>query len=132
MTASEMRIRSATQQDLPAAMNVLDGADLAVSAGTVRRRIDDGRVLLAESGSGTVIGALVALPRPDGAHVEAIAVRPKRRGQGVGSDLVAAAGERWGRLTAAFDPTVSDFYRRMGFEVAARGERCFGERASGQ
>ncbi len=123
-----MNFGIATREDLPAVMNVLDGADLAVSAETVRRRIRGGTVLVAASDAGTVVGVLVALPRPKGVHVEAIAVRPGRRGQGIGSGLVVEAADRWGRLTAAFDPSKRDFYRQTGFEVTSTGDRCFGER----
>ena len=147
-----MNFRHATAEEIPAVMNVLDGADLAVSAETVRRRIRGGTVLVAVTEGetpvgvlvalpnsmqspgcrfdfpGRSVGVLVALPRPQGVHVEAIAVRPGRRGQGIGSDLVAEAADRWGRLTAAFDPSKRDFYRQTGFEVSPTGERCFGER----
>lgn len=109
-------------------MNVLDGADLAVSAETVRRRSRGGTVLVAATDADVVVGVLVALPRPTGVHVEAIAVRPGRRGQGIGSCLMGTASDRWGRLTAAFDPSKRDFYRKAGFEVTPTGERCFGER----
>lgn len=123
-----MNFRHATVEELPAVMNVLDGADLAVSAETARRRIRGGTVLVAATHADMVVGVLVALPRPEGVHVEAIAVRPGRRGQGIGSGLVAEAADRWGRLTAAFDPSKRDFYRQTGFEVTPTGERCFGER----
>lgn len=123
-----MKYRRATIEELPAVMNVLDGADLAVTSETVRRRIRGGTVLVGVTESATAVGVLVALPRPAGAHIEAIAVRPGRRGQGIGSALVAEAADRWGRLTAAFDPSKRDFYRQIGFEVRPNGERCFGER----
>lgn len=124
-----MTIRRARPEDLPAVMNVFDGADLAVAAETMGRRIETGRVLVKTSDSGTILGALLSLPRPQGAHVEAIAVRPGRRDQGIGSALVSAAARRWGRLTAEFDPDVCDFYRETGFDIRVAGERCFGERA---
>lgn len=120
-------VRTATLEDLPAVMNVLDGAALAVSAPTVRRRIETGHVLISVSESGTVLAAMVVIPRQTGVHVEAIAVRPGRRNQGIGSRLVAEAADRWERLTAAFDSGVSDFYEVLGFDVRPTGERCFGE-----
>jgi GNAT superfamily N-acetyltransferase len=123
-----MTIRTATAEELASVMNVLDGADLQVWADTVERRIHNDRALVKVSSTGTVLGVLLALPRPRGAHVEAIAVRPGRRDQGIGSALLADAADRWGRLTASFDPAVCDFYRETGFEVRVTGERCFGER----
>lgn len=127
-TTSERPVRMATDVDLVSVMNVLDGADLAVSKPTIERRIAADSVLVATSSNGTVLGSLVAIPRPRGVHVEAIAVRPGRRGQGIGSALLTEAGERWGRLTATFDPAVSDFYVQADFEVWSTGRRCFGER----
>lgn len=131
-----MRIRTADAEDIVAAMNVLDGANLEVSKETVRRRLESGHVLVA---SGTVVsGVLVADPEPDDVfvsddegevvHVEAIAVRRRRRGQGIGTRLLAAASARWGPISATFDPTVVDFYRSVGFEIRSVGERCYGVR----
>lgn len=127
-TTRERPVRMATAEDIVAVMNVLDGADLAVSKPTIERRIAADSVLVATSARDTVLGSLVAIPRPKGVHVEAIAVRPGRRGQGIGTALLTAAGERWGRLTATFDPAVSEFYLQAGFEVWSTGRRCFGER----
>ena len=121
-----MRVRSARPAELAAVMNVLDGADLEIAAATVDRGIDAERVLVAETG--TIVGALVAAPRSDGAHVEAIAVRPGRRGQGIGEALIDSAVDRWGRLTASFDPELAAFYEAVGFTNSPAGERCFGER----
>ena len=63
----------------------------------------------------------------DGAHVEAIAVRRRRKGRGIGSALVAGALARTGRLTATFDAEVLPFYESLGFEV----ERIDGRRFRG-
>jgi len=76
-------------------------------------------------------GALVARPTAGGAHVEAVAVRNARQGQGVGSALIRAAADRWGMLTAEFDPGVRPFYESLGFEIAAAGDgRLRGRRPS--
>lgn len=122
-----MTVREATTGDLPAVMNVLDGADLAMTADTVSRRIEANMVLVAGDRR-TPLGALVAIPRREGVHIEAIAVRRRRRDQGIGTSLVEAAADRWGRLTARFDPPVSDFYDSLSFDLEPRGERCWGER----
>ncbi|MFB6133487.1 MAG: GNAT family N-acetyltransferase [Halanaeroarchaeum sp.] len=122
-----MNVERARLADRPAIMNVLDGADLSIDADTVGRRIEADTVLVAGRHS-SPIGVLVAIPRPQGAHVEAIAVRRRRRNQGIGTALMEAAADRWGRLTAAFDPAVCDFYRSLAFDVERRGERCWGER----
>lgn len=123
-----MIVRRARTEDLPAVMNVLDGADLAVSPALVEEHLETDHVLVSESESGTVVGALVAVPRPSGAHVEGIAVRPRRRGQGVGSALLEAAAARWDRVTADFEPRLGEFYRSNGFLVTSTGDRYRGER----
>jgi len=119
-------VRPATDDDLPAVMNVLDAAMLEVDASAVRNRIagsDDvaGDVLVATE-AGRVLGACVVVPSGDGGHVEAVAIRPGRRGQGIGSSLVEAAVDRWGPLTAEFDRDVRPFYESLGFEVERIGE----------
>ncbi|MFB6266775.1 MAG: GNAT family N-acetyltransferase [Halodesulfurarchaeum sp.] len=121
-----MTVRLARPDDLRLVMTVLDGANLAMDVETVRRRLRRGRVLVAVEG--TIVGALVTVPRDRGAHIEAIAVRRRRRGQGLGTSLVRAAAERWGRLTARFDPAVRPFYASAGFEIAESGDRLHGRR----
>lgn len=120
-----MEVRQAAVEDLSAVATVLDAAML--STGDLQERVAAGDVLVATDG-GPAVGALVVAPptaAPDwarewwtDAHVAAVAVRRRRRGQGVGTALVEAAGER-GRLTAAFDPDLRGFYEGLGFEVEA-------------
>ncbi|WP_262179817.1 GNAT family N-acetyltransferase [Haloarcula laminariae] len=120
-------VREATGRDLPDVMNVLDGAALAVDAGAVGDAIDGGDVLVAVSADRErVLGALVL----SGDHVEAVAVRRRRRGQGIGSALVEAAGERRDRLTAEFDADLRPFYEGLGFDIepAAESGRLWGQR----
>jgi len=137
-------VREATVTVLPDVMNVLDGAVLAADAATVRDRIAADAVLVAVSGDRgeqtdglrasserrsdgqRVLGALVL----DGDHIDAVAVRRRRRGQGIGTALVEAAGERRGRLTAEFDADLRPFYEALGFRVEATDEtgRLWGER----
>lgn len=119
-------VRVAAGDDFLEVMRVVDAALLDVDASTVERRIERESVLVA--GRERVHGALVAAPRDSGAHVEAVAVRRSRRGQGVGSALVTAALDRWGRLTAAFDPDVRPFYESLSFAVECRDGRCWGVR----
>ncbi len=120
-------VREATVSDLPDVMNVLDGAALAVDAATVRDRTVDGAVLVAVSADGQrVLGALVL----DGEHIDAVAVRRRRRGQGIGTALVETASERRGRLTADFDADLRPFYEGLGFDIEAADEpgRLWGQR----
>ncbi len=66
-----------------------------------------------DSRGNPLLGALVL----DGERIAAIAVRPRRRGQGVGTALVAAAARRRDRLTARFDPSVRPFWASLGFAI---------------
>lgn len=54
-------------------------------------------------------------------EIRAIAVRPRRRGQGIGSELVGAAERRWTPVTAEFDEWVRPFYEELGFDVEPIG-----------
>lgn len=58
----------------------------------------------------------------DPGEIRAIAVRPRRRGRGVGSALVGAAEDRWDPVTAEFDERVRPFYEALGFDVEPVGD----------
>jgi GNAT superfamily N-acetyltransferase len=53
----------------------------------------------------------------DGEHVDAVAVRPGRQSQGIGSALVTAARARRSRLVAEFDASLREFYADLGFDI---------------
>ncbi|WP_132058144.1 GNAT family N-acetyltransferase [Halorussus amylolyticus] len=115
-------IREATPDDSLGVRRVLDAAMLDVRD-DLETRIETGDVLVAAEG-GPILGALVLVPRTDGARVDAVAVRRARRGRGLGTRLVQAAAERVARrpLVAEFDPSVRPFYESLGFEVSSVGE----------
>ncbi|WP_368410929.1 GNAT family N-acetyltransferase [Halomarina pelagica] len=123
-------VRTARPDDHLAVRRVLDAALLEV--GDVATAIDRGEVLVAvEAGrecrateTERVLGALVL----DGDRVEAVAVRRRRRGRGIGTALVEAASERRGRLTADFRAEVRPFYETLGFAVEERDGRLWGVR----
>ena len=117
-----MEIREADSTDLSEIASILDAAYLQLEIDSLRERIAAGTVLVAVatrngpavSGStGPILGALVLA----GETITAIAVRPGRRGQGVGSALVSEAKTRRERLVAAFDPSVRHFWESVGFAV---------------
>jgi len=114
-----VRVRPAHEDDLPIVMNVLDGAMLEVAVDAVRAALSDAVLVGAEEGR--VLGALVR----EGDEIVAVAVRPGRRGQGVGSALVEAAVDRWGPLVAEFDERVRPFYASVGFDVERAGDGRF-------
>lgn len=108
-----MEVRTATSTDLPAVCNVLEGALLRIDVDETKRAIDEDAVLVTVSESGTVLGVVVL----DGREITAIAVRRRRRGQGIGTALVEAAAERHDELVAEFDERVARFWRSLGFDI---------------
>lgn len=99
-------------------MNILDGASLAVDAETVRERIDTETVFVAVA-DGRILGACVL----DGPKIDAIAVRRRRRGQGIGGRLVErAAASVDGVLCADFHRRVRPFYDALGFAIEPTDE----------
>jgi GNAT superfamily N-acetyltransferase len=140
--ARNVTVRPATTEDLTGVLGVLDAAALATDPERVRASVARGDAFVAvrESASGaddaggTVLGALVLADSgvpdsaesagPDTAEIDAVAVRRRRRGQGIGRALVAAAADRYDRLVAEFDAGVGPFYESLGFAVeAVDGER---------
>lgn len=108
-------------------MNVIDGAFLAIDPDTVRERIPTDVLVAVEEDR--VLGAIVL----DGDHIDAVAVRRRRREQGIGRSLIERAGTQRGTLTASFRPEVSPFYEALGFEIEQTNEtRCLGVRPAGR
>jgi GNAT superfamily N-acetyltransferase len=106
-----VQVREVRPGERGAALNVLDAAMLETD------RVDEGTLLVAVD-EGSVVGALVLV----GERVDAVAVRRRRRGQGVGSALVELASERREQLVAEFDAGVRPFYESLGFAVQSVGE----------
>ena len=121
-------VRAATQSDLPAVRNVIDGAGLEPGNG-LNAALSAGDVLVAVSDRGTVLGAIVCR---DGV-ITSIAVRRRRRGQGIGTALVERVTDRHQELSAEFDTAVSPFWAAVGFESEPIGNgRCLGRRQSAE
>ena len=116
-----MRVRTAREEERTDVLGVLDAGFLHTDADRVAERIAAGTALVAVD-EGRVVGALVG----DGERIEAVAVRPNRRGQGVGRALIRAAADRWGRLVAEFDERVRPFYESLGFDVSPTDGRYRG------
>ena len=122
----DVELRRGTNNDVVAAMRVLQGALLDIDGSTVRDAAPEGEVLLAEDGD-WVVGALVIRE----GHVEGVAVRRERRGQGIGSALVeAAVADEDGPVTADFRAGVRGFWQELGFEVEQEGSRFWGRRGT--
>lgn len=116
---SAVAIHPAGPDDRAAVANVVDGAALTVADDTFERVLESGTVLVAETEAAgadvtpPVLGALVL----DGDGILAVAVRPRRRGQGIGTALVEAAADRRSRLLARFDPRVRPFWESLDFAI---------------
>lgn len=128
MDASDVVVRDADVSDLPAVMNVLDGANLEADAEAIRERMVAGTALVATAND-TVVGTLVFRRRDDAVHVESVAVRRRWRDWGIGTVLVEAAAARGSTVSTTFDPPVRPFYEALGFDVEpARDGRLCGRR----
>lgn len=110
-------IRPAVPGEYVTVRSILEAALLEVDAGLLRRS-----AVLVATENDRILGALVLT----GTEIEATAVRPGRRGQGIGSMLVQRAAKRRPRLSAGFDPAVRPFYGRLGFEIVCEAGRCRG------
>lgn len=123
--ADAVEVRPARPTDRLDVRRVLDAAYLSVES--LDQHLDETLVAVPADGRSTVLGVIVLVPQEPTApsktaHIEAIAVRRARRGQGIGSALVDAAAERYPVLTAAFDPDVRPFYETLSFTVRPHDE----------
>lgn len=146
-----MHVRSGTPDDALSVRRIVDAAVLVIE--NVEERIAAGDVLVAvepEPDGERILGALVLEPeggreteaetetkaevgaeaKATGARITAIAVRRRRRDQGIGTALVEAALEREGRLTARFDGRVEPFYESLGFAIEPIGDGRYEGRRS--
>ncbi|ERG88266.1 MAG: putative P-loop ATPase fused to an acetyltransferase [halophilic archaeon J07HX5] len=103
-----MLIRETTDDELLGVRRVLNAGALRVPAG-----LTEATTIIALANSPPILGALVL----EGPTITAIAVRPRRRGQGIGTALVEAAAERRVRLVVQFDPSVRPFWAGLGFTI---------------
>lgn len=125
MTGDGIDVRTAAESELPTVLSILDAAMLQTDACAVRRRLEDA-VLVAVEG-GRILGACVVETEPTPVEVVAIAVRPGRRGQGIGTAMIEEAAGRWAGLAAEFDERARPFYAALGFEIeATETGRCRG------
>lgn len=116
-----MHVRPATREELPAVRGVVDAALLQIDDDLLTGAVESDDVLVAVSESGTVLGVLVL----DGAEIVAVAVRRRRRDQGIGTALVTAAARERPVLVAEFDARVAPFWRSLGFDIDSLGEGRF-------
>lgn len=116
--APVVNVREAKQNEADAIRGLIEASMLELEPGLIHSIIASrtpGTVLVAvDSEDSPILGAIVV----DGRRIEAIAVRPNRRDQGIGTALLTNAAEQTeNELIATFDPSVWPFYERLGFEV---------------
>lgn len=120
-----MDVRTATVDERAAVRTVLDAGLLELDSSTLAGAIEREETFVAVSESNeTVLGALV-LELPE---VVAIAVRKRRQGQGIGTELVTTAAARHGPLRAEFHERVRPFWESLGctIEPTAQPDRYEG------
>jgi sulfur carrier protein ThiS/predicted N-acetyltransferase YhbS len=122
-------IEPATPADRLDIVRVLDAAMLQTDVSALAERIAVDAVICARfERTGAVVGAVVVTrPATDTAHIDALAVRRARRGNGIGSALVdcavaaASADPAVGRVTVGFDDALTSLYTDCGFDIAEDG-----------
>lgn len=132
-----MVVREAQSNELSSVMNVLDGAYLDIQTHVVQGAIQSGSVFVF-SESDRIVGVLVIRSDPDwcpqlqsqthaSVHVEAVAVRRKRRNQGIGRALIGNILARYGSATVTFNEGVKPFYETLGVSIlSARNKTYYG------
>lgn len=121
--SDRVAVREGQSDEHVAVMRLFEGALLDVDAETVAAGLTADELMVAEPADRErIVGALLV----DDCHVRAVAVHPSWRRRGVGAALVATAAERFGRLTADFDPRIREFYESLGFEITRRDDRLWG------
>ena len=116
----------ATPADRLDIVRVLDAAMLQTDVSALTERIAADAVICARfERTGAVVGAVIMTrPATDTAHIDALAVRRARRGNGIGSALVAravaaaSADPAVGRVTVGFDDALTPLYTDCGFDIA--------------
>lgn len=117
-----VEVRQARPSENATALSILEASLVRIAPAD----LVSGETLVAVDRS-RILGVLVL----DGEEVVGVAVRPRNRGQGVGTALMEAAARRRDCLEVAFEPAVQPFYESLGFDIEStvdserlRGVRC--------
>jgi GNAT superfamily N-acetyltransferase len=118
---ADVTIRPAYPDERASVANVIDGAALEIDDDLLRTALETDDVLVAQSDESQILGAIVL----DGEEVAAIAVRQRRRDQGIGRALVEAAAEDRTRLVAECNRDARPFWSSLGFEIVVTEDGRF-------
>ncbi|MDZ7745072.1 MAG: GNAT family N-acetyltransferase [Halobacteriales archaeon] len=113
-----MEIRGATSEEIQTVRSIFDVAMLQVP--------DLPRMtVLVAAEANRVLGGTAVETDGERGQLCAIAVRPRRRGQGIGTALVEEATDRWDPVVAEFNERVCPFYESLDFAISPTGNGRF-------
>lgn len=123
-----MGVRIAKPDEVPEIMSILEGALLDVSINEIRGAVQLELVRVYVDSS-RIIGVVVTQPTHDwageehldvGIHIHAIAVRPNRRNQGIGRELLEEVLACHDSATVTFEEHAKPFYRALNVSILSR------------
>ena len=109
-------IRPAAEDEAIDVIRLFEGALLTVDFDTLRDAIAHGAVFVAVRAD-YLVGAVYLDCDREPPHIEAIAVHPSHRRDGIGGQLLGYVVTQYGSVTAAFDSELRPFYESIGCTI---------------
>lgn len=130
-----MVVRCAAPDEFPEVMSILEGALLEVCGDSVRSAIQSELVLVYVE-CDRILGVVVSQTGPvmlggfeeevdAEIHIEAIAVRPNRRNQGIGRELVEELLACYGSATVTFEENAKPFYQSLDVSILTTDDDAY-------
>lgn len=130
-----MVVRYAAPGEFPEVMSILEAALLEVRGDSVRAAIQSESVLVYAE-CNRILGVVVSQTDPvrvgefdaeDNAsiHIEAIAVRPNRRNQGIGRELIEELLACYGSATVTFEENAKPFYQSLDVSILTTDDDAY-------
>lgn len=128
-----MGVRIAKPDEVPEIMSILEGGLLEVSSDEIRAAVQLELVRVYVD-STRIIGVVVTRPTHDwsseeypdaGIHIDAIAVRPNRRNQGIGRELIEEILACHDSATVTFEGHAKPFYRALNVSILKRENNTY-------